>query len=81
MSLLEAWIWPKVSDRKNAQFAITEAYCVAAAVAVITALFATVELMKGTSEDTGADAFGRQAPWPVLAPATYRPPCPKCSPD
>jgi hypothetical protein len=29
MSLLAAWFWPKVSDRKNAQFAINEVFSVA----------------------------------------------------
>jgi FtsH-binding integral membrane protein len=57
MSLFAAWFWPKVSDRKNAQFAITEAFCVAAVLALVTALLATVELMKSTSEGTEADAF------------------------
>jgi hypothetical protein len=53
LSLLAAWFWAKVSDRKNAQFAITEAYLVAAALAVITAILATVELMKGSAEGLG----------------------------
>ena len=50
MSLLAAWFWPKVSDRKNAQFAITEAWVVAAALAVITATLATAEILRRATE-------------------------------
>ena len=50
MSLLAAWFWPKVSDRKNAQFAITEAWVVAAALAVITAALATAEILRRATE-------------------------------
>jgi hypothetical protein len=49
-SLLAAWFWPKVSDRKNAQFAINEPFCVAMALAAITAMFATVEVLRDTTE-------------------------------
>jgi hypothetical protein len=57
MSLLAAWFWPKVSDRKNAQFAITEAWVVAAALAVITALLATAEILGPATDGPGAEAF------------------------
>lgn len=72
MSLLAAWFWPQVSDRKNAQFAITEAFCVAAALALITALLATVELMKSTSEGTEADAFASALVFGGISFGIYR---------
>ncbi len=46
MSLLASWFWPKVSDRKKAQFAITEACLVATALAVVTAILATVDVLR-----------------------------------
>jgi hypothetical protein len=57
MGLLAAWFWPKVSDRKNAQFATNEAFCVAVALAAITAMFATVEVLRDTTEGLDAEAF------------------------
>jgi hypothetical protein len=57
MGLLGAWFWPKVSDRKNAQFAINEAFCVAVALAAITAIFATVEVLRDSTEGLDAEAF------------------------
>ena len=57
-SPLAAWFWPKVSDRKNAQFAINEAFCVAVVLAVITAIFATVEVLPDGTEGLDAEAFG-----------------------
>ena len=57
MSLLAAWFWPKVKDRKNALFAIQEAYCVAAALGVITAIFAVLGFMRGTSEGLDVEAL------------------------
>ena len=72
MPSLEDWLWPKVSDRKNAQFAITEAFCVAAAVAVITALFATVALMKSTSDGTAADGFASALAFGGISYGIYR---------
>ena len=58
MSLLGAWFWPKVSDRKNAQFAINEAFCVAVVLAVITVILATVEVLRDGTEGLDAEAFG-----------------------
>ena len=72
MSLLAAWFWPRVSDRKNAQFAITEAFCVAAVLALVTALLATVELMKSTSEGTEADAFASALVFGGISYGIYR---------
>jgi len=72
MSLFAAWFWPKVSDRKNAQFAITEAFCVAAALALVTALLAAVELMNSTSEGTEADAFASALVFGGISFGIYR---------
>jgi hypothetical protein len=57
MSLLAAWFWPKVSDRKNAQFAINEAFCVAIALAVIAAVFATIQVMQSSEDGFDAEPF------------------------
>jgi len=57
MGLLAAWFWPKVSDRKNAQFAINEAFYVAVALAAITAVFATVEVLRDTTNGLDAEAL------------------------
>ncbi len=56
MDLL-TWFWPKVSDRKNAQFAITEAFFAAAVVAALTAIFTAVEALKDTAEGLGPEGF------------------------
>ena len=72
MSLLAAWFWPKVSDRKNAQFAIGEAFYVAVALTVITTMFGTVETLKGTTEGLDAEAFVSALVFAVIAFGIYR---------
>ena len=51
------WFWPRVSDRKNAQFAISEACFAAGLVAVITALLGTIEMLKDGTEGLGLEMF------------------------
>jgi len=72
MSLLATWFWPKVSDRKNAQFAITEAWVVSAALAVITALLATVEVLRPETDGPGAEAFVTPIVFAGIAFGIYR---------
>ncbi len=72
MNLLAAWFWPKVSDRKNAQFAITEACLVAVALAVITAILATVEVLRPATEGPGAEAFVSPVVFAGIAFGIYR---------
>jgi len=72
MSLLAAWFWPKVSDRKNAQFAINEAFCVAVALAAITTIFATVEVLVDTTEGVSAEAFVSAIIFASVAFGIYR---------
>lgn len=72
MNLLAAWFWPKVSDRKNAQFAITEAWLVAAALAVMTAILATVEVLRSAMDGPGAEAFVSPVVFAGIAFGIYR---------
>jgi hypothetical protein len=72
MSWLAAWFWPKVSDRKNAQFAITEAWVVAAALAVVTALLATVEILRPAADGPGAEVFVTPVVFAGIAFGIYR---------
>jgi hypothetical protein len=68
---LATWFWPKVSDRKNAQFAINEVFF-AAVVAVLTAIMATVEALKDTTEGLGAEGFANAILFGGVAFGIYR---------
>jgi hypothetical protein len=72
MSLLAAWFWPRVSDRKDALFAIQEAYCVAAALAVITAILATAEVLRDTTEGMEVEGLASAVVFAGIAFGIYR---------
>jgi hypothetical protein len=72
MNLLAAWFWPKVSDRKNAQFAITEACLVAVALALITAILATADVLRPSTEGPGAEAIVSPVVFAGIAFGIYR---------
>lgn len=69
---LANWFWPKVSDRKNAQFAINEAFFAAVVVAVLTAIMATVEALKDTGEGFDAEGFANAVLFVGIAFGIYR---------
>ncbi len=72
MSLLAAWFWPKVSDRENAQFAISEAFCVAVALSAIMAMLAAIEVLRTSAESFDAQPFLSPVQYAGLAFGIYR---------
>jgi hypothetical protein len=66
------WFWPRVSDRKNAQFAISEACFAAVVVAVITALLGTIEMLKDGTEGLGVEMFVSVAIYASVGFGIYR---------
>lgn len=61
MTLLRSWIWPDVSSRKNALFAITEASWVMVGVACLSALFTFVDLAHSWELDERLLGFAEAA--------------------
>jgi len=53
MSLATEWFWPNVDSRKNALFAIEEAFWVALIVSVFTFVFILIELLR--AQESGFD--------------------------
>ena len=46
MGLAAAWFWPKVDSRKNALFAISEAFWIALTVAIFSAAFSLIGFLR-----------------------------------
>lgn len=51
MSLTAAWIWPSVSSRKNALFAIAEAFWISIAVSVFTVILVLIGSLQTQESD------------------------------
>lgn len=51
MSLATAWFWPNVGSRKNALFAIEEAFWIPLALSVFSLVFALVEFLRAQESD------------------------------
>jgi hypothetical protein len=57
MGLAAAWFWPKVNSRKDALFAISEAFWVALSVAILTLVFFLIGFLRSAQSDVGFEGF------------------------
>jgi hypothetical protein len=57
VGLAAAWLWPKVSSRKDALFAISEAFWVALCVAAFNAVFSLIAFARSVESDVNFEGF------------------------
>lgn len=56
MNLTAAWFWPRVSSRRDALFAIAEAFWISVAVSTFTFIFVLIEFLR--AQESGLDIVG-----------------------
>src|SRR5260221_14270066 len=57
MKLWESWIWPKVDSRRNARFAVEEAFWIASFVSVVLAVLQIIDLLRPSESEVNYDGF------------------------